>query len=143
MRKEELLKTMFHSFFLIVTGVVASMYVFCLAFPADALFSPDVFGIILLTALACELPLLIFYSRGELDKKQMRTRTVIHFFALLAILLGLSQLWDWVDFKKPGEIAVFIALVLCVYVAVEWITVYREKKLADQLNQRLRQRYPS
>ena len=142
MRLKELLKYMFHSFFIITTGIVFSMYVFCLIFSPQATFSVAVFGVILLSAFVTNLPMLIYYSPKELPKEKMLIRIILHFFVLLAILLVLSQLWDWVDFSKPSEIVVYILLVLVVYTTVQLITAYREKKLATSLNKKLKQRYP-
>ena len=143
MRLEELLKNMLLSFFVITTGVIVSMCVMCLIFDPDATFPVETFGIILLTALVCDLPFFIFYSRKELGKKQMLVRTIIHFFVLLAILLFLSQLWNWVDLNNPKEIVVFILLVSAVYAIVRVTTAYHDKKLAIKLNESLKQRYHS
>lgn len=143
MRIGELLKTMLYSFFIITTGIVVSMYVFCLVFNPDATFSLNDIGKILLMALMSELPYFIFLSRKELGKRQMYLRFAIHSPVLLAILLFFSHLWDWVDISKATEVVVFIALVAGVYLGVLFITAYRDKKLAGKLNDSLKQRYHS
>jgi len=141
MRIGELLKTMLYSFFIITTGIVVSMYVFCLIFYPDVSFSLDDIGRILLMALASELPYVIFLSRDELSRKQMLIRFAIHAPVLFAILLFFSHIWDWVDISKATEVAVFFALVAGVYIGVLLITSYRDKKLADKLNDSLKDRY--
>ena len=141
MRIGDLLKTMVRAFFAIVTGIVASMYVFCLIFNQDAVFSLDDIGRVLLMAFASEIPFFIFYSRKELDKKQMLIRQAIHVPVLLAVLLYFAQLWDWVSMSHPKEIIVFIALVIIVYAMVLAFAIYQGKKLADKLNDRLKQKY--
>lgn len=143
MRIEELIKVMFRSFFMITTGIIASMYAFCLIFSPDVSFSLDDIGRILLMALAGDLPFILFYSRRELNKKQMLIRTGIHLPVLLAILLYFAHLWEWVSINKPKEVAVFILLVLGVYAAVSAITAYQDKKTADKLNVSLREHFHS
>ena len=141
MRIEELLKTMLRSFFVITAGIVVSMYVFCLIFEPEASFSLDDIGRILLLAFTSDLPFFIFYSHRELGKKQMLVRQAIHLPVLLAVLLYFVQLWDWVSLESFKEVIVFIVLGIAVYAAVLTVAAYQDKKLADKLNNSLRQRY--
>ena len=134
---------MVRSYFVITTGIVASMYVFCLIFNREAVYSLDDIGRILFMALAGVLPFILFYSRKELGKKQMLIRQMIHIPVLLAVLIYFAQLWDWVSMGHPKEIIVFIVLVLAVYAVVLAVVNYQDKKLADKLNDRLKQRYHS
>lgn len=143
MNIKELLKTMLRSFFVITTGVITSMYVFCLIFNPDASFSLHDIGRVLLMALVSELPFIIFYSRRELSKKQMLIRQAVHLPVLLADLLFFAQLWNWVNMGRLKEIIVFILLVISVYVMVLAAVTYQDQKLAEKLNDSLKKRYPS
>lgn len=143
MRLEELLKNMFRSFFVITTGIVASIYVFCLVFNPAAKFTLSDFGRVLIMAVASSLPFFIFYSRKELSKKQMFIRQVIHLLVLLCTLLFFASFWDWVNISNPAECVLFILLVIGDYAAVLAINAYQDKKLADKLNDRLQKRYHS
>ena len=140
MRAEEILKRMAVSFFVIVTGIVCSIYLFCLIFYPNAMFTLSDIGRILLMAAAGDLPFLIFLSGKELTKKQMLVRKAIHFVVLSTILLYLAARWDWVDMKDGREIAVFLLTILLVYAAVSFVVRYRDKKLTDRLNERLKER---
>ncbi|MDR3208039.1 MAG: DUF3021 domain-containing protein [Oscillospiraceae bacterium] len=143
MRTEELLTTMLRSFFVITTGVVLSMYVFCLIFAPEASFSLADLGRILLMSLVSDLTYVIHYARKELSKKQMLLRTVLHAAALAVVLLFLARAWAWVNLDSVAQVAVFLALVAGVYAAVSAVGLYRDKKLADKLNDRLQKRYHS
>jgi hypothetical protein len=143
MRIEELLRTMLRSFFVITTGIITSMYVFCLVFHPEANFSLDDIGRVLLMALASDLPCVIYYSRKELGKRQMFIRMIIHFPILLAILLYFAQLWDWVSINNPKEVIVFILLIMGVCGVVFANAAYQDKILAEKLNEGLKQRYHS
>jgi Protein of unknown function (DUF3021). len=140
---DELLKNMFRSFFIITTGIVLSMYVFCLLFEPDARFSLDDIGRILLMALASDLPFFIFLSRREPSKKQMLVRQIIHILVLAAILLYFASLWEWVELNNAAEVIIFLLLIFAVYTAVVITMKYRDKKMTDQMNDKLRKRYHS
>ena len=59
----DLLKVMFQSFFVIVTGVTLAMYLSCLIFYPEAVFSPVDIGGILLVGLLSDATFLVFCSR--------------------------------------------------------------------------------
>ncbi len=143
MRTEELVKKMIDSFFMITTGIVISMYVFCLIFNPDVRFALVDIGRIILMGAVSDLTFMIFLCRRELDKKQMLMRYIIHFIVLLAILLYFSFLWDWVNPRDMKEIAVFFISILLVYVAIFLTNRCRDRKLSDKLNEKLKQRYDS
>jgi hypothetical protein len=140
MRAEEILKKMTVSFFVIVTGIVCSIYIYCLIFNPDAVFTLADIGRILLMAVAGDLPFFLFLSGRELNKKQMLLRKVVHFVVLSAVLLYLVFRWDWVDPKNGKGIAVFFLTILLVYAAVFFVSRYRDKKLTSKLNERLKER---
>ncbi|MPM59416.1 hypothetical protein SDC9_106258 [bioreactor metagenome] len=143
MRFEELVKNMYRSFFMIATGVLTSAYIFCLLFRPDATFSTTDLGRILLMALCSDLPMVIFLSRKEPGKKQMLFRTMIHLVVLASILLYFAHLWNWVQISSVSEVAVFLSLILAVYIVVFLANQYRDKKLTDKINKELNKRYHS
>lgn len=143
MNAENIFKKMFHSYFTIVTGIIASMYVFCLIFNPDASFSLHDIGGIFLMAFVSDLPYLLFYSGKELSKKQMYIRISVQLPVLLSIVLYFAYLWDWVSLSQTKEVIVFILLFLFVYIMVYVTSKYHDQKLADKLNHRLRERYRS
>lgn len=143
MRLDELLKTMFKSFFVITTGIVASMYLYCAVLVPGAVFTVKDIGRILLMAAASDLPLILFWSRKELSGRQFAIRRTVHMAVLAFILLFFASLWDWISLQNAGEVAVFLLLVLAVYVMVLFVAVLRDKKLSDRINRRLKECYRS
>ena len=117
---KDLLKTMFHSFFVITTGVTMAMYISCRLLYPDTVLSVGDIGGILLLALFCDLSFLIFASGKELGKKQMAVR-----------------------FDTPWEVAVFVLLILGVYAAVPAVAYYQDMTTAEKLNDSLRKKYHS
>ncbi|WP_411675965.1 DUF3021 family protein [Caproicibacter sp.] len=132
---------MFRSFFVITTGVVASMYLYCALLSPGAVFTVKDIGRILLMAFVGDLPLLLFWSRRELSKRRYFIRRIVHMAVLALLLLYFASLWDWISLDKAGEVAVFLLCVLAVYVIVMFVAVLRDKKLSDRMNRKLKERY--
>ncbi|MGL4607516.1 MAG: DUF3021 family protein [Eubacteriaceae bacterium] len=143
MRIEELLKNILRSFFVITTGIIISMYIFCMVFNPAANFGLNDIGRVLIMALASSLLFFIFYSDKELNKRQMLIRQAIHLPVLLGVLLFFAWRWDWVNVKNPKECGILILLIIGVYVVVLATNTYQDKKLADKLNDSLKKRYHS
>lgn len=138
---KELLQTMLGAYPVITTGIITSTYVFCQVFNNHVTFSIDDIGGILVMAFFSDLPFLLFFSKGELTKKEMRIRFIIHIPVLLFVLLYFAGRWNWINIKNPKEVAFFILLVIGVYAVVFAVTFYKDKKTADKLNDSLKRRY--
>ena len=92
----DLLKVMFQSFFVIVTGVTLAMYLSCLIFYPEAVFSTVDIGGILLVGLLSDATFLVFCSRKELGKKKMLLRFCIHIPLVVAVVLWFAWRWNWI-----------------------------------------------
>lgn len=143
MNAKELFKTMVRSFFIIATGIVCAIYLFCRMFYPDASLSLHDLGGTLLLAFFSDLPFLLFYSPRELSKREMNLRILLHLPILLAVVSYFSYLWGWIHMDRNGQVFVFLVLVLAIYLIVYAITSFYDKKLSDKLNSRLRERYGS
>lgn len=137
----ELLKVMFRSFFVIVTGVTLAMYLSCLIFYPEAVFSPADIGGILLVSLLSDATLLVFSARKELGKDQMLLRFSIHIPLVVAVVLVFAWRRDWINIHSAAEVAVYVLLILGVYVITLAVSFYQDKKTADRMNDSLRERY--
>lgn len=141
MNAEELSYKMISSFFTITTGIVVSMYVFCLIFYPNAHLTLSDIGRILLMAASSDLTQVVYFSPKELDKKQIQIRMALHIVLLEAVLLYFASSWGWVLISSVGQVTVFLLAVLIVYIAIVFFNRKRDSKLSDQLNDRLKQRY--
>lgn len=141
MHLKDLLKSMFHAYFVITTGATLSMYICCLLFNPNGNFSPTDIGGILLVAFISDLSFLIFYSKKDLNKKQMIIRFFIHIPILLITLLYFAHLFKWVNFKSLAQVIVFSILVLSVYIGTILISFLHDKKTADKISDSLKKRY--
>lgn len=129
-----LIKAMIYSFFVITTGIVASVATFCFVFTRNATFGVGIFWKILLLAVLTTLPHLIFYSPKELNKKDWLVREVIHITVLISILIYFGHTWEWIEIGNPKQIGFFIFLILAVYSVVKLHAFQSDRKIAHQLN---------
>lgn len=137
----DLLKVMFQSFFVIVTGVTLAMYLSCLIFYPEAAFSPADIGGILLVGLLSDATFLVFCSRKELSKKEMLLRFCIHIPLVVAVVLWFAWRWNWINIHRAAEVAVYILLILGVYAITLAVSFFQDKKTADRMNDSLKERY--
>lgn len=142
MNTETLIKAMVRSFFIIVVGIVTGNYVMCLLFSPDAVIPVKQFGEILLCGVLSDLPFVVFYSRHELSKKQMLIRHAIHGVVLLAVLIALARVWNWIDFTSLFEVTLYLLIIAIVYIAVYVASYMADKKTANELNESLKEHYP-
>ncbi|HWQ50471.1 MAG TPA: DUF3021 family protein [Terriglobales bacterium] len=141
MRGEEILKKMLVHFFIITTGTVTAVYLFCRLFYPTATFQTADLGRILWMAAAGDLPLAVFYSRRELTRGEMRLREVLHFLLLVGVILSLAWRWGWVNLGRGIEVGGLLLSIVLIYLAVSFVTDCRDRKVTEQLNDKLRERY--
>ena len=84
------------------------------------------------TALLATLPSLILYSRKELTLKQTILRKAIHLLVLEGLLTAAA--WMSQSIRTPGEVLLFMGIVLVVYAAVTLISLWLQSKDAKQIN---------
>jgi len=128
------------NFFWLFGGTVLGMYVYRLIL-GDGLIEISVLTGLLVFCALCTLLNLLFYSKRELTRKQMRVRVGLHLATTLALVLGVAFFMRWVSFSEPLRIIVLSAVVTGIYFLMMLQTVSRSKKDADELNEKLKERY--
>lgn len=134
-----ILRHMADSFFVIFTGAMLSMYAIHVAFGLDTMPIHNI-GVIFVMTCLTDLAWLIFWSRTELSRRGMLCRYILHIIALLAIVLGTARFMGWISLRNPVEVAIFVATVVIVYTLVSLTEFLKSKKLADRLNEKLKER---
>lgn len=135
----DFLKKMLRDFFTITAGCFLATTVYCSIFYHDVTFNLYALWTTVAMAVLTTLPHFIFYSRKELGKKQMLVRQIIHACVLLAIILTFAYTLGWIERGSIVQLAVFILLVGLVYSAVGFLSFHHDKKVARELNERLKQ----
>lgn len=125
-------------FLLITAGTLICTAVFCTLFIPGVQATVTLLWQIIVLSLLCTLPGLIFRSKKEIGKRQMRLRIVLHLAMLLTLLLSMAYHWGWIDTRSVVQPLVFVAMFAAVYSMV-WSFMYlHEKHVASRLNEGLK-----
>ena len=138
MELEWVLKKLFQQFPIIYMCSMMGTFVYCLIFSPDATFEISYFVLILLFSLLGTLPFFVFYSSCELTEFQMKVRYVIHFILLEIVLLIAAYTLDMYQTFMQGIAFAFI--ILGVYLIVRFSVFCSDQKMAESLNEKIRER---
>ena len=134
-----ILKNMFSHFFVIYTGAIFGTFIFCFIFDREAVFGIDYFLSMLFLSLMGDLPLLVFYSKTELTKAQMKRRHLLHFCLIEAVTLTIGRSMGLYG-KSFAEAAVFFLIIAFVYLMVLIARYISNRIVADEINKRIEER---
>ncbi len=134
-----LLKRMINHFFIIYTGAIFGTFIFCFLFNKEAVFGITYFLQIALLSVLGDLPLLIFYSKKELTRAQMKIRYVLHFGLIEAVLLSAGK-WMGLYGDSLAQTGVFFAIVAFVYWLVFVFGYMMNSATAGAINKRIEER---
>lgn len=132
------LKSMLQVFVNVTAGNTIGAAIYLTVFDRDYQFTYGFLWQFIGIAAVCALGDLIFYSRTELSKKQIKFRFVLHYIYTNIIVVGGAFICGWVE---PGEIINIIflfGLVSVIYVYITTIMFKNDKKTAEDLNKKLK-----
>lgn len=132
-----IIKKIISDFFIITTGILIGVIVYCMINKPEATFDVQILQAIVFSGFVTSLLTLIFYSRKELTKRQMLLRQVIHFMFLEGMIM-----WSAYSSRsiEPGNITQGIetfGMVFVIYFAVRLKGWFFDKKEAEKLNKRI------
>lgn len=136
---KDILKAMLIEFFIILSGTTIGAAIFCTVFYPDAPLGASLLWQLITLSFLTALPLLLFYSKNEFSKKQMRVRQAVHLILVVGLIIFLAYTWKWIEFGSYVELLAFVALVLLSYTGIALFMYQRDKKLAKALNEKLRE----
>jgi len=142
METREIIKGVLNQFFLIFTVITISMLATVRLSALDAVPISDIIGALILAALT-SLAGIVMYSKRDLRRSEALVRSAIHLFIVMVMCLTIATIFGWLSWNTPVEVALYIALFLAVYLIISLIDYVQTKKLADDLNAKLKQRYKS
>lgn len=125
---------------------LASSFGFTFAFTVYTRIFPPVYGIdhsafdkTLILSVVCGITGLVYYSRKELNNRQMGGRILIQMALLLLLIPYLLRQWSWV---KPGFAGYAVVVVFIIVQHLIWIMVALKLNsgLAKQLNSSIQKR---
>jgi ribose/xylose/arabinose/galactoside ABC-type transport system permease subunit len=132
----EFVKKNLMDYFIIVTGVTVAIAVLGINFDKEAMFGYEAYFSPLIIGAVAVLPSFIMYSRVELSFQQMLWRRILHFIALVTILVVFGLMTGLLD-SVPVTVS-FVFSILMVYLFVNLIQWMIDSKTAKKINQGLR-----
>lgn len=137
-----ILKTIFQTFCYVLSGSILCTATFITIFYPDAELNVSLLWQVFLMSFISALGALIYISKKELGKKQMKIRQTFHFIYTLGVVFGIAITCDWIDASKIPELLVMLLMVSGVYFAVCRAMFLWSEKEAESINRRLRKIYP-
>jgi len=139
----DLMKKVLQTFIYVLVGVVMSSTIFITIFAPGAHLSYLFLWQMVAMAVVCALGTFLFISKGELSKKQMLVRMILHGVYITIITMGGAIMMEWIRTDSILQIISMFLLVVCVYAGVMYGMFKQEQKTAELLNMRLRKYQPT
>ncbi len=138
----ESVKKIIQTYFYVLSGSIISTAIFMTIFLPELYFNVKIIWQVIVVAAITSLGTLIYRSKREISKKQMKIRHIIHYTYINVVVLGCALMLQWVNIKQISQILTLVLLVAGVYFSVTTAMFSNEKRIAESINQRLRSRYP-
>ena len=138
MNRKGLLRTLMMHFFICYTCTMMATILFCglnmprvTELPVSYLWKAALFSI------CADLPVMVYYSRGELSRRQWWIRTASHTVLVECVLLAAGYFFGM--YKGVLGFVLFFFVILTVDLIVRAVTFLNDKNTADEINARLKQ----
>ncbi len=140
------IKEILNTFAYVTTAVVFGTAVFINIFWKNTELSVTILWEILFVSLLCSFGNLFYYcknseSKETLTKQQLVIRMVLHYFYINVIVIGSGLVFDWFYWYRIDMMGAMVVIILVIFVSIWFINLQRDKKLAIQLNERLKEYY--
>ena len=139
---KDITRSIFYSFFIIYTITMIGLMIYQYLSGHQTYYLADLITIFIASILNT-LAGIVLYSTKEPKRLEMTIRHVVHGILIFAITLGAATYMDWICWRTPSSVIQFASLILGIFVCVHLVIFYQNKRLADKLNQKLRERYHS
>lgn len=140
MNLKEMFKEMFDSFFVIFTVSVMGLVIYLHLFDLEIALLRDIVAIFI-TSVFAALSGIVFYSKREPKRTELIIRYLIHAVLIFGIVFTMATYMRWIYWGEPITVIRFGALIIGVFVFTHAVIFYQTMKLADQLNEKLKERY--
>lgn len=133
-------RDIFNSFFVIFTCAILWWYVFLRLFGVEYAPLRDIFALFV-TAVLTSCAGIVLYSHREPKKLEMLVRHVVHMLIVAVIIMAVASYIGWVLWSVPITVVRFMLLIVGIYITTYAVLYFQSKKVADTLNEKLKQRY--
>lgn len=142
----EKIKSILNTFAYVTTGVLVGTAIYIKIFWGNPQLSVETLWQILAVSFLCSLGNIIYINKQiELDdnslKKQLLIRIVAHYLYINSIVIGFGFVFDWFHWYRVDMMISISLMIFVIYVIIWFINFMRDKELANQLNEKLREYY--
>ena len=137
---KEIARNIFVNFFIVFTCIIFIMMIYLRILGLDSIPMRDIIAAAIIAALTSSAEI-ILHSNREPKRLEMFIRYALHLLAVTVIALSVSSYEGWFLWSEPIQIAVFVVLILSVYIMAVAVDYYRTKQLAEGLTEKLREKY--
>jgi len=133
----EYVKVIMKTVIYVLCGIVICSAIFIsFLYPSAEL---DVFFLwqMIMIAVLCSLGDILYFSKTELSKKQMKIRKSIHYLYCNLVVLGGAILFGWINAKVILQVIFMIILIAVVYIGVSITMFQKAEKVAENMNRKL------
>jgi Co/Zn/Cd efflux system component len=139
-------KTILNTFAYVTTGVVIGTSIYIKVFWNNPQLSVDIFLQILFVSFLCCTGNLFYYyndmkQKEGLSRKQFLIRIILHYFYINIIVIGAGLIFEWFYWYRIDMMIAILVMILVIYTCIWFINFQRDKKLAMQLNEKLKEYY--
>ena len=134
----ETLKKLFVTFVSVIAGTTISTASFLSIFGRDVQFSVVLLWQIIGMSVVCTFGNVMYLSKHEISKNQMKLRLIIHYLYINMIVIGGAFLFGWLEPGYIPQLIVILTLIAVVYLGVTILGNQMEEKTAENMNKLLR-----
>ena len=137
---KQFLKDLFSVMFITFTCAIIGLTIYLHILGVESVLLQDIvviFGISVLTSCAG----FILYSKKEPSRVELIIRHILHLFAVLVIVMTAATYFGWVLWSMPITVIRFVIMITVIWISVNLIIFYQTKKLTDDLNKKLQEKY--
>lgn len=121
----------------VTTGVLMASTIFIGIFYGYENASFNILWQIIVCALICTIGSLIYPNNREISRRQALILTGIYYVYINIVVLGCGLAFQWFNVSHLGMVIMMLILIAVVFIVIWRISLYRAKKLADEMNKRL------
>lgn len=132
------IKSMFRVFIYVLAGNAIGAALYLTLFARDARLDYIFLWQIIAIAAACAFTKVIFWSRKELSKEQIKVRYVLHFLCDGLVVFGGAFLFHWIEPDQVKYVILIGIFFTVTYIYITKAMIESDKRVANALNKKLR-----
>jgi hypothetical protein len=137
---KEFFREIVNSFFVIFTCTILGYVIYVSILGFERVPVSDIVSVIVVTVLT-SMAGFILYTKHEPKKYELLVRHILHYFAILGIVLLMASFVGWISWGAPYTVIRFVVLITAIFVSVHAVIFYQSKKLADRMTEKLKEMF--